>query len=131
MQDPQRALDRLFGLHALIAALWVSWRVLESTPATAPSLGGAFASSTVGRALALVTLSAAAAASVAVLALSLSRWREWRASLLLVVLAGALSTRTRVDVFDLVYVGLVAMIVVPWFDARWRRGRRAAGPQAS
>lgn len=120
-RDDERALGWLFGAHAALAGLWVVWQVLESTPGIASASGGTFAGSIPGRAFTFVTILASVASLVTLLALSVPRWRDARVGGLLVALAGALALRKGVDVLDLVYVGLVAMVAVSWFDGRWRR----------
>jgi len=126
-RDEQRT-SQLLGGHAVLAAGWIGWRILESTPALASAWGGSFASSVPGRALALVTLLAAVLALGVVLLRSAQRWRDPRAALLLVALGAAVPARAGVDVFDLTYVGLVAMLAVAWFDGRWRARRRSPDP---
>jgi uncharacterized membrane protein YhaH (DUF805 family) len=120
--------SQLLGGHAVLAAGWIGWRLLESTPGGASAWGGTFASSTPGRALALLTLLATVLSACVVLVRTAQRWRDPRASGLLVALLAAVPARGGVDVFDLAYVGLVALIAVAWFDGRWRRERGAARP---
>jgi len=121
-----RRTSELLGAHVLLAVGWIGWRVLEGTPSLASAWGGTFAASVPGRALALVTLLASVLALAVVLVRSAQRWRDPRATGLLVALAAALPSSGGADVFDLVYVGLVALIATAWFDGRSRLGRRTA-----
>jgi hypothetical protein len=126
-RDPRRT-SQLLAAHAVLAAIWVGWRLLESTPRLASAWGGTFAASIPGRALALLTLLAGVLALAVVLVRTAQRWRDPRATGLCVALAAALPARDGIDVFDLVYVGLVAMVATAWFDGRWRRRRSPAEP---
>lgn len=120
----------MLGAHVLLAAGWIGWRILEGTPAFASAWGGTFAASIPGRALALVTLLASVLALFVVLVQSARLWRDPRAAGLFVALIAAVPARGGVDVLDLVYVGLVALLATAWFDGRWRRQRAAARPRA-
>ena len=124
--DPRRdgrALDQLFAAHLVLGASWVGWRLLESTPSLASAWGGTFAASTPGRALALATLLACVLALFVVLVRTVQLVRDVRAPLLAVALLLALPARAPgVDVFDLVYTGLVALFATAWFGF----GRRVA-----
>lgn len=124
----ERRLGQLFGAHAVIAIAWITWRVLESSPGIASAWGGTFAASVPGRALALVTLLVSVLAFFVVLVRTAQRWRDPRATGLLVALLAAVPARAGIDVFDLVYVGLVAMLAAAWFDGRWRRRAATAMP---
>jgi len=121
-----RSLNRIFGAHLTLLALWTAWRIVESTPLTASGWGGTFASSTAGRAAALVTTLGGVALLATAVLLSLPRWRDPRVSGLLVALIAALVRPVGTDVFDIVYAGLVVLVTVPWFDGR-RRRRAAVG----
>jgi len=121
-----RALNRIFGAHLTLLGLWTAWRILENSPSTASVWGGTFASSTVGRAMALITTLGGVALLATVVLKSLPRWRDLRVSGLLAALIAALVRPVGTDVFDILYVGLVVLVTVPWFDGRWRR-RVAAG----
>ncbi len=116
-----RALNWIFNAHLALLGLWTAWRILENTPSTASVWGGTFASSTVGRAAALVTTLGGVALLATVVLLSLPRWRDPRVSGLLVALIAALVRPVGTDVFDLVYAGLVVLVTVPWLDGRRRR----------
>ena len=107
--------DLIYAGHLLLAASMVVWRVAEATPAFSAAHGGTYASSLPGRALAIVTVCGCAAALVAVALRSLLAWREWKSSVLLVLLALAASDRGPIDVFDLVYVGATAVLALVWF----------------
>ncbi len=122
-----RRTSQLLGAHALLAVGWVAWRILESTPALASAWGGTFASSVPGRAAALVTLLACVLALSVVLVRSAQSWRSPRSSGLLAALLAALPARGGIDVFDLVYVGLTAMLGAAWFDGEWRRRQPRLG----
>lgn len=128
-RDDQRT-SQLLGGHVILAASWIGWRLLESTPGQSSAWGGTFAPSTAGRALALATLLACVLSACVVLVRTAACWRDPRASGLLVALLAAVPARGGVDVFDLAYVGLVALVSVAWFDGRWRRERRSARPSA-
>jgi hypothetical protein len=116
-----RALSRIFGAHLALLGLWIAWRVLENTPSTAPVWGGTFASSTIGRAAALVTTLGSVALLATAVLLSLPRWRDLRVSGLCAALIAALVRPSGTDVFDVLYAGAVVLVAVPWFDGRWRR----------
>ncbi len=126
-RDAQRT-SQLLGGHVVLALGWIAWRILESTPALASAWGGTFAASVPGRALALATLLASVLALGVVLVRTAQRWRDPRAAGLLVALGAAVPARSGIDVFDLTYVGLVALIATAWFDGRWRVRQRAAHP---
>jgi len=121
-QDDRRT-SQLLGAHAVIALGWVAWRIFESTPALASAWGGTFTSSVLGRAVALVTLLASVLALSVVLVRSAQSWRSPRSAGLLVALLAAIPVRLGIDVFDLVYVGLTAMLATAWFDGQWRLRR--------
>ena len=116
-----RALNRIFGAHLGLLALWIAWRVLENTPSTASVWGGTFSSSTIGRAAGLATTLGSVALLATAVLLSLPRWRDLRVIGLLVALIAALVRPSGTDVFDVVYVGAVVLVTVPWFDGRWRK----------
>lgn len=123
-----RRIGQLLGAHGVLVAGWIGWRVVESTPALSSAWGGAFAASVAGRAVALVSLLAAVLALFVVLVRTAQCWRDPRALGLFVALLAAIPARQRgVDVFDLVYVGVASMVVVAWFDGRWRARRAAVG----
>lgn len=123
-----RRTSQLLGAHLLLAAGWVGWRILEGTPSLASAWGGEFAASPPGRALALLTLLASVLALFVVLVRTAQMWRSPLAAGLFVALAAAIPARSGVDVFDLVYAGLVAILGTAWFDGRWRLRGRAAWP---
>lgn len=125
-----RRTSQLLGAHALLAAGWIGWRILEGTPSLASAWGGTFAASAPGRALALATLLGCVLSLSVVLVRTAQLWRSLRAAGLFVALAAAIPARGGLDVFDLVYVGLVAILATAWFDGRWRQERRAARPAA-
>ncbi len=125
-----RRTGQLLGAHAVLATGWCAWRLVESTPSLASAWGGTFSASVAGRALALFTLLASVLALAVILVRTASSWRDPRALLLGVALLLAVPARVGIDVFDLVYVGLVAMLATAWFDGRWRRGRAGMRAEA-
>lgn len=124
-----RRTSQLLAAHVVLAVSWTTWRLLESSPGIASAWGGTFAGSIAGRSLALVTLLAAVLAFFVVLVRTAQGWRDPRATGLLVALLAAVPARAGIDVFDLVYVGLVAMLATAWFDGRWRRRRSLAAKE--
>jgi hypothetical protein len=122
--DPRerRRRDVVYAGHVLLAAIMSGWRMIEATPGLSAGTGGTFATSTAGRMLALVSVLFGAGALVAVTVLTLPRWRDPKLLLLLLLLALAVGRRTEVDVFDLLYVGVVAILAVAWFDGERQDG---------
>lgn len=120
--DPRRT-SQLLGAHVVLALGWIAWRIFESTPGLASAWGGTFAGSVPGRAAALVTLLACVLALFVVLVRTAQSWRSARSLGLLAALLAAVPARGGIDVFDLVYVGLTAMLGAAWFDGQWRLRR--------
>lgn len=102
------------------------WRVLESTPGISASQGGGFASSTWGYALAMISVIGGVIAVVMVAWLTLAQWREVQTTALFVSLALAAGRRHDIDVFDLVYLGLAAVLGVLWFGEQRIKLRAAS-----
>ncbi|MBL8858199.1 MAG: hypothetical protein JNL28_06840 [Planctomycetes bacterium] len=115
--DPLR---RLVLLHLVLALAFVLWRVFETSPATASTLGSTWPTTLIGRGLTMVCITAAFAASVAILVFTYHSRREWPALLLLAALFSALLRRNVVDVFDIVYLLLVALAAAAAFATRRR-----------
>jgi hypothetical protein len=99
----------LVACHVVLAVLMSAWRAIESTPLTSSVSGGRFAESTLGRALALVSILAGVAVLLAIVIQTFRARRDWRALVLFAALGAALVMPGRIDVFDLVYVALVAI----------------------
>jgi len=121
---PRRSGDLVFGGHLVLALAMIFWRALESLPGYSAEDGGSFTSSPAGRLLAFATLVASVFAALAVAIQTARRWRDPRVSLLALGFALALSTRTRADVFDLVYAGAAVAFAVWWFRSE-RAGAQA------
>jgi uncharacterized membrane protein YhaH (DUF805 family) len=118
---PRRTGDLVFGGHLVLALAMIFWRALESLPGYSAEDGGSFTSSEAGRLLAFATLVASVFAALAVAIQTWRRWRDARISGLALAFALALTSRTRADIFDLVYAGLAVAFAVWWF-----RNERAA-----
>ena len=112
---PRRAGDLVFGGHLVLALAMIFWRAFESLPGLSAADGGGFTSSRTGRLLALATLIVAGLAGLAVCLQTGKRWRDPRFALLGSLLVLALATRTRADLFDLVYAGLALAFAAWWF----------------
>lgn len=119
-QAPARRLTNgLVWSHLALAGLMSAWRVIESTPGLSSLTNGPFAGSPIGRGAAVLSVLACVAAVVCVLVGTFRERRDARALVLFVALGAALWTRQTIDVFDLVYVALVA-IVATWTFASAR-----------
>jgi hypothetical protein len=112
---PRRSGDLVFGGHLVLALAMMFWRALESLPGYSAEDGGSFTSSPAGRLLAFATLLASVLAALAVALQTARRWRDPRISLLALCFALALTSRTRADIFDLVYAGVAVAFAVWWF----------------
>lgn len=104
--------------HLVIVVALVTWRGIENTPGLASVTGGTFAASTAGRALALIAVLASVVALLAIVISTLRARRDARAWLLFAALAAALLQRRTIDVFDIVYVALVAIAAALVFTTR-------------
>jgi len=111
----RRTGDLVFGGHLVLALALMFWRALESLPGYSAEDGGSFSSSPAGRLLACATLVASVLAALAVAIQSARRWRDPRISGLALGFALALTSRTRADIFDLVYAGVAVAFGVWWF----------------
>ncbi len=112
---PRRSGDLVFGGHLVLALAMIFWRAFESLPGYSAEDGGSFTSSSAGRLLAFATLVASVLAALAVALQTARRWRDPRIALLASAFALALTSRTRADLFDLVYAGLAVAFAVWWF----------------
>ncbi len=112
---PRRSGDLLFGSHLVLALALMLWRAFESLPGHSAEDGGSFSSSAAGRLLAFATLVACVLAAVAVVVQTARRWRDPRVALLALFFALGLTSRTRADLFDLVYAGLAVAFAAWWF----------------
>lgn len=112
---PRRTGDLVFGGHLVLALAMGFWRAFESLPGYSAEDGGTFTSSQAGRLLALATLVASVLAALAVAIQTARSWRDPRICLLALFFALALTSRTRADLFDLVYAGLAVAFAVWWF----------------
>jgi O-antigen ligase len=121
---PRRSGDLVFGSHLVLALSMMLWRAFESLPGYSAEDGGSFTSSQAGRLLAFATLVACVLAALAVAVQTWRRWRDPRVGLLALLFALALTSRTRADLFDLVYAGLAVAFAVWWFRSE-RAGAQA------
>lgn len=122
----RRSGDLLFGGHLVLALSMSFWRAFESIPGYAAEDGGQFSTSLAGRALALATLLGSGLGALAVVVESARRWRDRRVLLLAASFALALSSRTRADIFDLVYVALALAFGVWWFRSQRAKAQVSA-----
>ncbi len=114
---PRRAGDLVFGGHLVLAVSMCAWRVFESLPGLSAEDGGRFTTSQAGRLGALATLLLAGAAALGATLQGARCWRDPRVALLSIAFVLALSSRQRVDVFDLVYVALAVALAAWWFKS--------------
>ena len=105
-----RPLVRLAVLHLVTWSLSVAWRMLEATPRTSTSAGGTFASSSLGRALAMGSIFVGVAALVAILVTTFRLRRRVAVWVLVVAMAASLGRRGAPDAFDVAYLVLIPAI---------------------
>ena len=110
----------------------IVWRVLETTPGIASAQGGRFTQHPLGIAFAMVSLWACALSALAAAALTMASWRDPKVCVLLVFMVLSMSWRQSIDVFDVTYVALVAILAVWWFHEERPRIASALsrGPRA-
>jgi hypothetical protein len=127
-----RRRDWIYAAHVCLCAAMVGWRVLETTPATASAQGGGFTQHPFGIALAMISLWLCAASALSAVALTIASWRDPKVCLLAVFMALSMSRRQSIDVFDVTYVALVAILAVWWFHEERPRLASALsrGPRA-
>ena len=114
--------DWIYGGHLFLGTSMALWRVLAATPRVAATQGGEFETSLVGRALATATVTGGVLLIAIVTWLSFLPRRELKTSALWALLVLSILWRRETDVFDLVYLALVAILGVVWFyDERPRR----------
>ena len=123
---PPREGDLCFASHLVLAVAMSAWRVFEALPGLSSETGGRFTTSALGRACALATLLLAGAAGLGALVVAVRRWRDARVLALSIAWLLAFSARRRVDVFDLVYVGLALALAAWW----WKREREPLAGQS-
>lgn len=109
--------DLAFTSHLVLALAMSAWRVFEALPGLSAESGGRFSSSQAGRLCALATLLVAGSAGLGVAASAARHWRDARVLALSITLGLALLDRRRVDVFDLLYVGLALALAAWWWKS--------------
>jgi hypothetical protein len=119
-----RRRDWAYAAHVCLCATMVLWRVLETTPGIASAQGGRFTQEPLGIALAMISLWACAVSALAAAVLTLASWRDPKLWLLLLFMVLSMLWRQSIDVFDVTYVALVAILAVWWFHEE--RPRRAS-----
>ena len=122
----RRSGDVVFGGHLVLALSMAFWRTFEATPGLSAEDGGGFTENQAGRALALATLLVCGLAGLVILRQTLRRWRDPRIVLPALLLVLALSSRTRVELLDLVYVGVAVALAVWWFRSERVRAQASA-----
>lgn len=111
-------LGRLVLSHAVVAASFVTWRVIESSPATSAVRGSEFVTTPLGRGAALVLVLASALCSVGILIQTIRLRRQVVAWVLFATWVGALAQRSQVDALDVTYVLVVALAAAGAFAIR-------------
>lgn len=111
---------RLVLLHAVVVVSFLSWRAIESTPATSSAQASTFAVSPIGRALVLVLILGSTAAAVGIVITTWRARREFVAWLLFAAWIAALVQREPIDVFDIVYVLILIIAVAAASSPRMR-----------
>jgi hypothetical protein len=110
-----RRRDRIYAAHVCLCAMMIVWRVLETTPGIASAQGGQFTQHPLGIAFAMISLWACAASALGAAALTVASWRDPKVCVLCVFMVLSMLWRQSIDVFDVTYVALVAILSVWWF----------------
>lgn len=118
---PRPSLRKLCAAHVALAVLMSAWRMLESTPITSSLNGAQITATTMGRASTLASVLVGVVALAFVVVSTFRARRDWRAIVLFVSLVAAIARRDVVDVFDVVYLLVVAVFAVLTFG----RGARS------
>jgi len=116
----------LHGAHLALATLFALGRIVAATPALSAEHGARWHSSPTGRGAALFVV----VTGVASLVLALVAWwrstRDPRSWILLAALALSLTWRERVDVFDVLYWLVCAVLCAYWYGEERPRLREDA-----
>ena len=142
MADPKEPLspvarrDRAYAGHVCLCASMLVWRTIEATPSLASTQNGSWPSSPLGVAATMILICLGVASLVAAVAFTFLALEDPRLWMLFALMSLSMLWRREIDVFDISYVALVAVLSVWWFNAgRFRaeaaleaRARSSGGP---
>jgi hypothetical protein len=128
--------DRAYVAHLVLCACMLGWRMFDATPGAGWEQNGSFAGSPAGVALSMVTLWLGVVCLLVVIASTVRTLKDARLWLLFVLMSLSMLWRHDIDVFDITYVALAAILSAWWFNAGRARFQDApvapvAGPFAS
>lgn len=127
--------DRVYAAHLFLCLCMLAWRAFEATPGWSAAQNGTFAASPVGVALIMVSVWSGVASAVGAAAWTAATRTDAKLWVLLILMLLSMIWRRDIDVFDITYVALAAILSACWFNAGRARmqstlaeaPRRAAG----
>jgi hypothetical protein len=129
MSDPHGAArgivrrDRVYAAHLFLCAAMIAWRVVETTPALSASQNAPFTRSPIGIALTMISVWLGVASAVAAVSITAMVRRDPRLWILVAAMGLSMIWRRDMDVFDVAYPALAAVLSAWWFRAGRTRMR--------
>jgi hypothetical protein len=123
MSDPHDAArgivrrDRVYAAHLFLCGAMIAWRMVEEMPDLAASQNAPFTRSSIGIAITMISVGLGVASAVAAASLTAIVRRDPRLWILLAAMVLSMIWRRDIDVFDVIYAALAAVLSAWWFRA--------------
>jgi multisubunit Na+/H+ antiporter MnhC subunit len=126
LASPIARRDWAYAGHVALCAVMIAGRMAESTPSLSAAQNGAYAGTPLVIALTMLSIWIGVASAVGVLALTVMVRDDAKLWILAVLMALSILWRRDIDVFDITYVALAAVLAAWWFNAGRARMQSAA-----